>query len=282
MKNILLIIIIAFLTQSCTERMDLDKELGKDFPQYVVVEAFVNTDTTEHVVKLTRSKKLDDTNAVDKVTGAQVSISGNGREILLTEKEDGFYYTPSDFYVVIGQRYYLSVDGVDIDGDGNFDLITATDSVPSVPELDSVKLKYYDPWEAWAIQPYAQEPGDEENFYMFKASVNHKTVTDTLYEFVVTDDFLFNGSYISGLDTYYLNKEDQDEKIEVGDTVTLEISGVSEKAYDFILQAQIEAGYSSPLFSGPPSNVEHNIEGYYVFGAFVTYASNRKSCIWQE
>lgn len=282
MRSILALIAAMFIILGCTERMDLDKELGANFPQYAVVEAFINTDTAEHVVKLTRSKKLDDTAPVQWITDADVRISGNGQEVLLNEKTPGMYYTPADFFVVVGQRYYLTIDGVDVDNDGTFDLITATDSVPTVPQMDSLKIQYYSNLEAWALSPYAQEPGEETNFYMFKAMVNHQTITDTLYELVIIDDFLFNGSYIAGIDTYYFNLEDQDEKLEVGDTATLEISGISKQSYEFIMQAQIESGYSSPLFSGPPSNVEHNIEGYNVFGAFITYSSHRKSCIWQE
>lgn len=282
LKYLLTITTVVFVIISCTERIDIDEDLGAGFPTYAVVEALINTDTTEHLVKLTRSKRLDDTNAVGKITNADVRISGNGQEVLLTEREPGFYYTPSDFFVIVGQRYYLTIDGVDINDDGIIDLITATDSVPSVPILDSIQIEYIEPWEAWSVNTFAQEPGNEENFYFFRASINNTMVSDTLYEIRTTDDYLINGSYISGLPTYYFNAEDPSEVLTDGDTITLEISGISSIAYEFIIQAQTESGYSSPLFSGPPSNVDHNMEGVNVFGAFITFSSSRASKIWRE
>ncbi|MDA3865818.1 MAG: DUF4249 family protein, partial [Salinivirgaceae bacterium] len=94
MKKILIFIFIySLVTVSCTERMDLDKDLGDGFPKIAVVEAFISTDTMEHVVKLSWSKRLDNAEAPPKITGADVKISGNGNEVILTEKEPGYYYT---------------------------------------------------------------------------------------------------------------------------------------------------------------------------------------------
>jgi hypothetical protein len=282
MKKILIFIFIySLVTVSCTERMDLDKDLGDGFPKIAVVEAFISTDTMEHVVKLSWSKRLDNAEAPPKITGADVKISGNGNEVILTEKEPGYYYTPADFYVEVGQGYFLTIDGIDLDEDGTSDLITAYDSVQNTAPFDSITVEYIESWEAWPVKAYAKEPGNEENFYMFRCYKNGNMVSDTLSELILTDDVLINGSYIYGLDTYYLQAEYQDEYVHVGDTITLEICGLSKQGYDFLIQAQIESGYSTPLFSGPPSNVEHNINGVNVFGAFITFSSQKASTIWE-
>lgn len=281
MKKIISILYISTLfIISCTEPIDLGDELGEDFPPHAVVEGLITTDTTEHLIKLSWSKDLSNEQAPEKITGASVKISGNNQEVFLTEKEPGYYYTPADFHAVAGQSYHLYIDSVDTDDDGEFNPITATDSVVDVSPLDSINIEWIDQWEGWAINAYAAEPGNEKNFYMFKARVNDTLVSDTLYEFFVTDDIFFNGMYINGLQPIFLNEEDTDERLYPNDTVILEIYGITEEAYEFIFRAQEESNYSAPLFSGPPSNVENNLEGKYVFGFFMTASVKRAQAVW--
>jgi hypothetical protein len=267
---------------SCTEQIDLGDELPNDLPPFVVVEALISDDTTTHKVKLSWTKDLDNDAAPDPISNADISISGSDYEVQLTEGEPGTYYTPDDFYVLPNTRYYLTINNVDSDRDGEPDMITATDSVPSKPHLDSIQIEWIEPFEAWSINVYTQENGAEINYYLFNAFVNDTLVTDTLRERVVTDDVLFNGMYITGLQALFLQIEREDEFLYNGDKVTLEIAGISEKAAEFLFDAQDESGYSAPLFSGPPSNVVGNIEGKNVFGAFITYATDKASAYWDD
>ena len=282
MKYFAFIFITLIYFSSCTERIDLGDELPNDLPPYAVVEAMISDDTTAHVVKLSWTKDLDNDQAPDPITNAEVTISGNDQEILLTEDGPGLYYTPTDFYLIPNTRYYLTIDNVDTDNDGEPNLITATDSVPTRPYLDSIEIEWIDQWEAWLINAFAQEDGSETNFYMFNAYVNDTLVTDTLRERVITDDVLINGMYITGLSTVFLQVEREDEFLYEGDKVTLEIAGISEEAASFLFDAQEESGYSAPLFSGPPSNVEGNLKGKNVFGAFITYSSFKASTYWSD
>lgn len=282
MRYFLYAILIIFFINSCTERIDINDELPNDLPRIAVVEAMISSDTMAHEVRLTWAKDLDVDEAPAVISGAEITISGNGNEVVLTENEPGHYFTPSDYHVNPNTRYYLTIDNVDTDDDGEPDLITATDSVPTRPYLDSIQVEWIDPWEAWSINAFAQEDGQETNFYMFKAFVNDTLVTDTLREWVISDDILINGMYINGLQTNFLQVEREDEFLYDGDKVTLEIAGISEKAASFLFDAQEESGYSAPLFSGPPSNVEGNLKGKNVFGAFITYSSSKTSAYWSD
>ncbi len=281
-RSFFIIIIILLIFVSCTERIDIDTEFGDDFPRYMVVEGFLSTDTTEHVVKLSWSKPLDNDEAPETISDALVTITGNGQTVSLNEKEDGIYCTPPDFYGVAGNVYHLTIDNVDVDEDGEPDQITATDTIIPGSPLDSITLEWIDPWEAWSVKIYAQEPGDQRNYYMFNAYINDTLITDTLYELTVTDDYLINGIYINGLDVYYFNEEDTDEVLYDGDTVTITLSSISQQAYEFIWQAQTESGYSAPLFSGPPSNVDNNMEGKNVFGFFMTHDITSAQAVWRD
>jgi hypothetical protein len=284
MKYFLISIITLLFITSCTEIIDINDELPNDLPRVAVVEAMISTDTMAHLVRLSWTKDLDNDQAPDAISDAQITISGNGSEVLLTEdqNEPGSYYTPSDYYVVANKRYYLTIDNVDTNDDGEVDLITATDSVPTRPVLDSIEIEWIEQWEGWSVNAFAQEDGSETNFYMFKALINDVFVTDTLSEWQITDDELFNGQPINGLQTNFFQSEREDEFLNDGDKVTVEISGLSEEAALFLLDAQDESGYSAPLFSGPPSNVEGNLRGENVFGAFITYSSNKASTFWSD
>lgn len=285
MKNIVLILIIlVLLFSACTERIDIDEELGENFPRYLMVEGNLSTDSgIAHTVKLSWSKSLDDDQPPQNVSGASVTIESSDNDFAeLTEDSEnpGYYRTPKTFFAKPGHKYNLTIDEVDIDNDGNYDVVTAADSVVKVAPLDSIALEWVDLWEAWAVKAYAQEPGDQENYYMFRTYVNDTLVSDTLMEVFATDDVFFNGSYINGMQSYFLNEEDPDEELFDGDTVTLEIDALTKKAFNFIIQAQDEAGYSAPIFSGPPSNVEDNVEGKNAVGFFMTYDLDTAKTIW--
>ncbi len=280
--NLILILVSLIVGISCTERMDLDTEFGDDFPRYMVVEAFLSTDTTEHTVKLSWSKKLDNEERPEKISNALISITGNGQTVELDEEEPGIYRTPANFYGVAGNAYHLTIDNVDVDDDGEPDLITATDSIIPVPPLDSITLHWIEPWAAWSVKIYAQEPADQRNYYMFNSYINDTLITDTLYEVTITDDYLINGIYINGLEVYYFNQEDTDEALYDGDTVTIALSSLTEQAFEFLWQAQTESGYSAPVFSGPPSNVDNNMEGKNVIGFFLTHDITRARAVWRD
>lgn len=282
MRYLAIILLSLLYVSSCTERIDLGDELPNDLPPFVVVEALISDDTTAHKVKLSWSKDLDNDAAPDPISDAEITISGNDYEVTLTEREAGTYYTPDNFYVLPNSRYFLTINNVDSDRDGEFDIITASDSVPSKPYLDSIQIEWIEIFEAWSINAFAQENAAETNYYMFNAYVNDTLITDTLRERVITDDLLFNGMYITGLQTVYLQVEREDEFLYQDDKVTLEIAAISEKSAEFLFDAQEESGYSAPLFSGPPSNVIGNIEGKNVFGAFITYATDKVSAYWDD
>jgi hypothetical protein len=57
----------------------------------------------------------------------------------------------------------------------------------------------------------------------------------------------------------YFTDSKQDEKLQQGDKVTLELCGITKDYMDFIQEAQDEFWGRNPLFGGQPANIRTNI-----------------------
>ena len=70
----------------------------------------------------------------------------------------------------------------------------------------------------------------------------------------------------------------EDNVAEPGDSITLEMAGITEEYANFIWDVQDETGFNTPLFSGPPANIRGNISNGAI-GFFYAYSSVRASTI---
>ncbi len=288
LNNILsFFILISIFGVACTERMD-PMELEAADP-VLVVYGGITTDTMAHSVRLTKSDNYFANKATPAVSGADVKIdvmtedSSIEETITLKESDDekGIYYTDPDFFGRINKIYHLSIDGVDIDNDGENEKYEAYDNIDSAGKIDSIKLKYFDDFiEGWEIKVYAWDP-PEKNYYLFKAMINDTLVTDTLDEWFIQDDIPFNGNYTNGIGSQYLQFHKKGERTSAGDKVTFELNNISAAYYNFIATAQTEAFPKVPIFSGPPANVTTNLTNG-AFGFFYAYATARCSTIARE
>jgi hypothetical protein len=279
MKKIVLPIIFAIIVySSCTERVDI--ELDSSYNR-LVVEGIITTDTTAHLVRLEKTIDYFNNTEVPMVTGANVTITDNlGNVTALTEKSPGNYFTPPDFFGVIGRKYELEITGVDVDGNGENEFYRASSVLKGVPAIDSIHIKYREYWtQLYEIGLYAYEPEETRDFYMFKLYKNGKLISDTITEFSLADDLIFNGNYMWGVGVYFLNQDKEDEVLEIGDRLTLEMSGIPEDYYKFLIEAADASFGENPLFGGPPANVYSNISGD-ALGYFTAYSSYRISRIF--
>ena len=113
----------------------------------------------------------------------------------------------------------------------------------------------------YIINGWGQEPPTPNQFYMWRYYINGKLESDTLKEYVFTDDGAVNGNYISGMSIFLI-------KAKVGDTITVETSIIPKQYYDFLMSLMLETVWSSPAFNGPPANVPSNVSngglGFFV------------------
>lgn len=267
-----LILIAAALLTGCTERIDID--LDESYTR-LIIDGSITNEAMCHCVKLSMTSSFLGGEPDPAVTGATVRID-NGREsFLLSENpsEPGNYYTDPSAQGQPGDTYTLSIQlANEINGKNEY---TASCKMYPVAPLDSIGLLYREQWEAWEVQCYARDPVTED-YYMFDLYKNGIHLTDTLSEKFVVDDALYNGNYTNGIMVGFLDINKAGEVPHNGDTITLRIARITREQTYFIWDAQMESGYSNPLFGGPPANVVGNISDGAIgfFGAYaVAYAS---------
>lgn len=263
---------------ACTERIALTLD-----PNYarLVVDGGISDDTGAYGVALTKTADYFFNEPAPRVVNAVVWISDGSDEYRLHETEpgiSGFYQTGPSFAGEIGKTYTLNIElPENIDNRTQY---SSSCKMISVARLDSIAVNFQPDWGKegfWEIKLWAQDPGDEVNYYMFHYYRNDTLMTDSIWKVSISDDRYFNGNYIRGVTAVYINNAHGWETLRAGDRVTLQMSGITKEYYNFISEVQ-EAGYNIPFFSGPPANVVGNISDGAV-GFFSAYSDSWGSTI---
>ena len=274
-KNIITIFLpVLYILSGCTERIDI--ELDSSYTRCVIY-GEITTDTTQHKVIVTRTADYFGENAPVGISGAEVTISDGENVFELTEdvNNPGYYLTQSNVYGVPGRTYTLNVSNVDLLGDGDLRSFQATSELRQVAKPDSINVLYRQEWEGWIIQAFASDPGETEDFYMFHTYINGVLQSDSLTNINYTDDQFFNGSQTNGVVIDYIAGEDG---IAINDTVTVAFCGITQDYYVYLIEAQVSARPSNPLFSGAPANPESNLSNDAI-GYFTAYSAERATKI---
>lgn len=258
---------VILLAGSCTERIDID--LDESYTR-LVVEGIVTNEATAHTIRLTSTTSYFNDEAAPGVNGASVTLDDGASIITLSETTAGVYQTPPDYAGIPGRTYQLNIRlASPINGHDNY---SAKSYMNPVLTLDSINAVFHDDWGKdgfYELRCYVLDPPTTD-FYMFKTYRNEILLTDTLSKVLVTDDRFYNGNYTNGIGIGLLNQSYVPEKVTPGDLLTVESARITEDYYRFISQLQIQSGFQSPLFSGPPSNVAGNIDNGAI-GFFAAY-----------
>lgn len=268
LKNIIfLLVLLPVISSSCTERIDvrLDESTIK-----LVVEGSITTERKSHKVFLSTTSGYFYNQQPESVSGAIVTISDGVNSYDLTESSPGHYQTASYVRGNEGITYKLNINLAN--QIGGYTEYTASSKILPVANPDSVKLLLHPEWSSaglWEVMCYFQDPSSTD-FYRFLVSKNGTLISDTLDEWVVTDDRFFNGYYVYGATVAYLDQGTDEEKLKAGDVIVVELNNLEEEYANFIWDAQSELRGSYPLFSGPPANVKGNISNGAI-GFFSAY-----------
>jgi hypothetical protein len=269
------LLLLSIMVASCTERIDI--KLDKNYIR-LVVDGSVSTDTMAQKVVLSMTSDYFYNKPPEMVTGASVTVTDGALIQVLTEGLPGVYSTDSTYFGEVGHTYTLNI--ILADPIGGYTDYTASSTLMPVASLDSIGLELHDEWEDytyWYVNGYMQDPPTTE-YYRCLISKNSQMITDTLFEWYVTDDKYFNGNYINGAAIGYLEQYYADEVLTAGDTVTAEINGIEKEYATFIWDAQTEIWGSNPLFSGPSANIKGNINNGAI-GFFAAYSVSRARAI---
>jgi hypothetical protein len=271
--KILLSLLFYFSLASCTERINL--ELDDSYTR-LIVDGTITTDTTTHTVILSKTSDYYYNKPSPMVTGAQLTITDGNQVFKLSEDSPGVYSTMPAVYGVPGKTYFLNIKLAE--AIGGYSDYSASSTIYPVNKLDSIGLRFNPDWSSagiWEVKCYVQDPPTID-FYRFLISRNGRMVTDTLNEWIVSDDKFFNGNYANGATIAYLQQDSPDEGLKTGDLVTVEVNSIGKEYAEFLWAAQSELFGSNPLFSGPPANVTGNIN-HGAVGFFAAYSLTRSS-----
>jgi hypothetical protein len=272
-RKILYFVLIALAASSCTEKVTI--KLDSTYTR-VVVDGSIENDSGVYQVALTKSADYFSNEPVPKIVNAHVSISDGSVTYELTETLPGIsgkYQTSPGFIATAGKTYSLHVDlPEEIGGKSTVD---ASSYLPPVTRLDSISTEFHSDWGPdgiWTIKLWALEPGNEVNYYLFNYYRNGELMSDTITKKVVSDDKFYNGSYMTGVNVIYINNEHPWTSLQKGDTIMLQMSGITKEYYNFINQVQ-QSGFNLPFFTGPPANVQGNISNGGI-GFFAAYSNS--------
>ena len=284
-KNIIagMVIIIAVLFSSCTEKIDL--KLGSTYVR-LSVDGAISTDTAIQVVKLTKSTDYYYDQPAPVVSGATVTISDGTNVYQLKENQmqKGTYETTTKVYGIAGNTYTLSIKNVDVNKDEVMEEYTAQSELRPVIPADSIEItRYRQPGAkdtGWVVKAYAKNvPG--EAWLLFKVRKNHTNLSDSAHKLTYVAYSDGSQPYINGSAVFVSDGTRQQEKIEDGDTITLEAFGITKAYYQFLIDFVEEYYPKMPIGSGPSANISTNIEpkGKAV-GFFPAYSVQRISRVY--
>ncbi|MDD2799703.1 MAG: DUF4249 domain-containing protein [Bacteroidales bacterium] len=255
-----LLLLFVLIISSCTEEIQLD--LGTIPPQLVVDGAITN-EAKVHTIYLRKTGDYFYNQPVVMVSGAAVSISDGTTNVLLAEDPNspGAYRTASDFAGVVGHTYTLSISNVDVDGDGVKESYSASCFMPTIAPMDSISVEKRRMFrqDIWEVRMSMQDLPNEKNFYLARIYRNDVCTSDSINEWGITNDDLFDGSYLYNETVMFFRSEKPDEKLVDGDKVGLEMCGITEDYMKFINDVDEEYRGRNPLFGGQPANIRTNV-----------------------
>lgn len=242
MKKIIYIFILSLFIISCEDVIDVDLETRE--PR-LVIDASLSwvkgTSGNEQTIILSLTAPFFN-NGVPPASGAIVSVSDseNNTFNFIEEGTSGIYKN-NTFIPVINGTYTLNVvyEG---------ETYTASETLFAVPSIDSVEQNNNGGFSGddIEIKAFYTDPGNEENFYLFEFQNNQNVPMLEVY-----DDEFTDGNEIFGFFS--------DDEMKSGDILSIKISGISRRHYDFmfILLQQTDEESGDP-FETQPATVRGN------------------------
>lgn len=254
---ILCLISLSVTLISCEEEIQL--ELNNPENQRIVVEGRITSELGNQPIRITQTLSYFENELAPPVTDAEVYIveEGSGEEFPLHLIDDslGIYQTNS-VAGQFGENYSLIINH----GDESY---KATSYLDTVPLIDSITFEYqYLTYFGFSFGIYVikmsfYEPPPEGQYYRIDIYLNDTLYTDEIVEPVYLSDFQINDKYLANIELYSIPQE----RIKLDtNVVRLEMFSISEDELIFLGELINETYGNGSIFSGPPANIESNIE----------------------
>ena len=246
--NFLALLLLVFFT-ACTDVIDV--EVPSEEPR-LVIEASINwekgTSGSNQTIYLSKSTPFFETNGNVPVSGASVVITNtsDGSFFEFNDQNDGSY-TTSNFIPVLNDSYTLEVmsEGETYSAQETF--------MPVVPILEVYQSTEKFLPEVLEVNFDFLDPVEEENYYYIK----FKEQADTFPRLLDFKDEFVNGNLISVFNERQENEDINQVEYAPGDTVNMELIGISKRYYEYI-QLLINQSESGGPFDTTPVALRGN------------------------
>lgn len=249
-------IVFAFFFVGCEEKFDIDLD---DIPPAIVIEGRLTNGNLQNFVRVSMSTPYLSDGYPEYIAGALVTITEDG---VLTDTLTPYADFPGQYESIffgnakIGSTYKLRVEY-------GGEVYEAEDMIRPVTPIDSLTYTYEDELgdenDGYYVWLHAQEPAGLGNNYQWFYISKRAGVINAFH-----NDWLANDEWVDG--NYISLKFDMDEPQMVGDTVIVEIAGISPQYYTFMTQVMNQESFGD-LFDTPPANVKGNLSngayGYF-------------------
>lgn len=247
---------------SCEKVIDIN--LNKINPK-IVIEGNFSDRRGECRVVVSQSINFSDTNQFPGVVDATISIrEGQNTPVNLIQTSPGVYVSDTMRARPL-HTYTLSVKV----GEQEF---SSTVKVPQKVPFDSLYIDNFTGFGntrkfASVIFKDIEGPGNAYRFLLYKNGLENSNI------FILNDDYS-DGRVINTFLAFFDNSDNQ--RLDVGDTVTVEMQGIAPSVYTFFLSlSQSSTGGNDSVAPGNPvSNIEGGALGY-----FNAYIKQRKTVI---
>jgi len=238
--NKILILILLIICFSCEEVIQVD--LQESEPRLVIEASILwekGTNGNNQIIKLTTTTPYFDSAYSPAQEAIVEIISSTGESYSFIEENPGIYVN-TNFLPELNNEYQLTILY-------NNEVYSATEFMIPVVNLEEVEQSLNGGFSGDEIElkAYYTDPPEIPNYYLFKFFLDDFSIQ--IYE----DEFT-NGNRTFA---YF-----SDEDLEVGDMVSFEMQGISERFYEylFILSSQAGENNGGP-FQTQPTTVRGNI-----------------------
>lgn len=246
-----LIFLQSILIFGCKKVIDVKL---KNTGAQTIITGEVNNLEGPYRVSISKSVDFTADNNFPVVSGAFVTITGNGVIDTLSEITPGEYFTKR-IKGKPGQTYSLLVKA-----EGN--TYTATSTMPKPVQLDSLSFLLGRNDAIYAVANF-QDPPDVANYYQFIEYANGERFKNGRGN-LVFDDRLSDGRYIT------IALYDDSSDIKIGTTLTVQMNCIDKNVYTYLNELLQISGYGGGFSSPTPANPESNISG----GALGYFSAN--------
>jgi hypothetical protein len=291
MKNIFYLSVLVLGLFACDDIVEPINWDTIGIPPKLIVEGWLTNEPGIHPITLKTSGDYFSNQDLPVVTGARVSVTGNGQtyQYIEDENQPGTYNATEIYSGVQGSDYQLNIQlAAPVEETTNY---TASVKLIETMRIDSAIAEMYknpfyveeDSAEMGMdstisfIVLYGLEPEAIENYYMLKLFQNGVQLNDSVSTYGIFNDIdqELNGStYIPFTASY--NFAD-------GDTITIELYSISRHFFNFVKGCQQISQPADPFgFQGPPANAVGNVNNGQALGYFVGTCVARADAIVKD